>query len=124
MSTIIPSLVRTIPVLPTTDLAATADFYGTALGFSVVATYPDYAVLARDDIQIHFWLTENADLADDTACRIDVVGIDALYAEMSAAGVVHPAGHLRTQPWGVTEFHVMDNFGNALRFQEQTGGAA
>jgi catechol 2,3-dioxygenase-like lactoylglutathione lyase family enzyme len=114
------SLVRAIPVLPTTDLAATASFYGDVLGFSVVATYAEYLVVERDEIRLHFWLTNNGDLAEDTACRIDVVGIDALYDEMSRAGVVHPAGHLQVQAWGVTEFHVVDNAGNALRFQERT----
>ena len=120
MSTVTPTLVRGIPVLPTTDLAASARFYGDVLGFTVVATYDEYLVVARDDIQIHFWLTDNIALAEDTACRIDVVGIESLYREMDAADVVHPAGHLKTQPWGVSEFHVIDNAGNALRFQERT----
>ena len=114
-----PALTRAIPVLASTDLDATQKFYGQRLRFEVVATYDDYAVLARDDIQLHFWLTDDRAIAENTACRIDVRGIEALYAEMEAAGVVHPAGHLQQQPWGVSEFHVIDADGNALRFQER-----
>lgn len=33
-----------------------------------------------------------------TSCRIDFTGIDALYEEMRAAGVVHPNGALQEQP--------------------------
>jgi catechol 2,3-dioxygenase-like lactoylglutathione lyase family enzyme len=120
LSTVIqPKLVRGIPVFPTTDLAATARFYSDVLGFTVIATYDEYLVVARDEIQLHFWLTANADLADDTACRIDVVGIDALYAEMKASEAEEPS-ELRSQPWGMTEFQMIDNEGNALRFQERT----
>jgi catechol 2,3-dioxygenase-like lactoylglutathione lyase family enzyme len=120
LSTITPTLVRGIPVLPTTDLAATTRFYRDVLGFTVIATYDGYLVVERDDVRLHFWLTTDVGLADETACRIDVTAIDALYAEMNAKGVVHPAGHLTAQPWGMTEFHVFDNAGNDLRFQERT----
>jgi len=112
------SLVRAIPVLPTTDLAATARFYADVLGFTVAATYDDYLVVERDAIRLHFWLTNNADLADDTACRIDVTGIESLYAEMRDA--VDPRGPLTQREWGMTDFHVLDNAGNDLRFQERT----
>jgi catechol 2,3-dioxygenase-like lactoylglutathione lyase family enzyme len=119
LSTVIPTLVRGIPVLPTTDLAATIRFYSDVLGFTVVATYDDYLVVERDDVRLHFWVTTDAALADDSACRIDVVGIDQLYIEMKASGAADPS-ELVSQPWGMTEFHMIDNEGNALRFQERS----
>jgi len=118
LSTVTPTLVRGIPVLPTTDLDATARFYSDTLGFEVVATYPEYLVVERDEVRLHFWLTRDPNLAEESACRIDVTDVDALYEEMNAAGVVHPNGHLQQRPWGLRDFHVIDNAGNALRFQQ------
>jgi len=42
-----PALTRAIPVLASTDLDATQEFYGQRLRFDVVATYDDYAVLGN-----------------------------------------------------------------------------
>jgi catechol 2,3-dioxygenase-like lactoylglutathione lyase family enzyme len=114
---------RAIPVLASTDLDATERFYRERLGFSTVAKHPDYLLLTRDAIQVHFWLTDDPSIAENTACRIDVSGVEALHEVLDVAGVVHPAGHLRHQPWGMSEFHVVDDSGNALRFQERTPGA-
>ena len=50
---------------------------------------------------------------------LDVEGIDALYAEMQAAGVVHPNGLLQQQPWGMKEFAVLDGDGNLIKFGER-----
>ena len=75
--------------------------YADKLGFTTLGRYPDYAIVARDDVQIHFWLTGDADIPKATSCRIDVAGVDQLYEEMSAAGVVHPNGPLTDQPWGL-----------------------
>ena len=63
--------------------------------------YPAPRSARRDGVQIHFWLTDDADIPKETSCRIDVTGIDALYAEMQTAGVVHPNGPLQEQPWGI-----------------------
>ena len=110
---------RAIPVLASLDLDATQRFYADRLGFDPLVRYADYAICARDGVQIHFWLTDDADLPKETSCRIDVVGIDALYAEMQAAGVVHPNGPLQEQPWGMKEFAVLDGDGNLIKFGER-----
>ena len=93
------------------------------LGFEAGSRYPDYAICARDGIQVHFWLTEDTDIPKATSCRIDVEGIDALYEEMGTAGVVHPNGPLRNQPWGMREFAVLDGDGNLIKFGERTSTA-
>lgn len=84
--------------------------------FVTVARYPDYGIVARDDVQIHFWLTDDTDIPKATSCRIDVAGVDQLYVEMSASGVVHPNGPLTEQPWGLREFAVLDDDGNMIKF--------
>jgi DNA-binding transcriptional MerR regulator len=115
------TLERAIPVLASLDLEATQRFYAERLGFEPLFTYPDYAISARDGIQIHFWLTDDRRDPENTSCRIEVTGIDALYEEMTAAGVVHPNGPLTSQPWGTREFAVLDADGNLIKFSERTG---
>lgn len=112
-------LERAIPVLASLDLEETQRFYADKLGFEPLFVYPDYAISERDRVQIHFWLTDDRRYAENTSCRIDVKGVDALYDEMSAAGVVHPNGHLKDQPWGMREFSVLDGDGNLIKFGER-----
>ena len=112
-------LERAIPVLASLDLEATQHFYATRLGFDALFTSPDYAISGRDGIQVHFWLTDDPAAPTITSCRIDVTGIDALYAEMQATGVVHPNGALQEQPWGFKEFAVLDGDGNLIKFGER-----
>lgn len=114
------TLDRAIPVLASVDLEATQRFYADRLGFDPIATYPDYAIAGRDGVQIHFWLTDDRRIAESTSCRVDVTGVDALYAEFSAQGVVHPNGTLTDQPWGIREFAVLDGDGNLITFGERT----
>jgi catechol 2,3-dioxygenase-like lactoylglutathione lyase family enzyme len=113
-------LERAIPVLASLDLEATQRFYADRLGFDAGPRYPDYGICTRDGVQIHFWLTDDADIPKATSCRIDVVGIDRLYEEMREAGVVHPNGPLTEQPWGFREFAVLDGDGNLIKFGERT----
>lgn len=114
------TLQRAIPVLASLDLDATLRFYVERMGFVAVACYPDYGIVERDGVQIHFWLTDDADIPASTSCRVDVVGVDELYEEMHSSGVVHPNGPLTNQPWGRREFTVLDGDGNAIRFSEPT----
>ena len=113
------ALQRAVPVLASLDIEATQRFYADKLGFTTLGRYPDYAIVARDDVQIHFWLTGDADIPKATSCRIDVAGVDQLYEEMSAAGVVHPNGPLTDQPWGLREFAVLDADGNMIKFGQR-----
>ncbi len=81
------TLQRAIPVLASLDLEATQRFYAERIGFMAVARYPDYGICARAGAQLHFWLTDDADVPKGTSCHIDVLGIEALYEELRAAGV-------------------------------------
>jgi catechol 2,3-dioxygenase-like lactoylglutathione lyase family enzyme len=110
------ALMRAVPVLASLDIEATLRFYAERMGFETVARYPDHGIVARDDVEIHFWLTDDADIPKATSCRIDVAGVDQLYEEMSGSGVVHPNGPLTEQPWGFREFAVLDDDGNMIKF--------
>lgn len=112
-------LERAVPVLASLDIEATQRFYAEKLGFTAVARYPDYGIVERDGVQIHFWLTDDADIPKATSCRVEVVGVDELYKEMTAAGVVHPNGPLRDQPWGLREFAALDGDGNMIKFGQR-----
>jgi uncharacterized glyoxalase superfamily protein PhnB len=57
-------------------------------------------------------------LAGTASCRIEVRDVDALYAELRAAGVLHPvstAGVTATD-FGTREFAALDRDGNLLSF--------
>jgi catechol 2,3-dioxygenase-like lactoylglutathione lyase family enzyme len=112
-------LQRAVPVLPSLDLDATGRFYVEKLGFELVSRYPNYAVCARGGVQLHFWPTNDENLPKQSSCRIDVTGIEPLYAEFTAAGVVHPNGPLQVKPWGIKEFGVLDGDGNLITFGER-----
>ncbi|XGV99418.1 MAG: bleomycin resistance protein [Leptolyngbya sp. BL-A-14] len=107
-----------IPVLPAADIAATVEFYKQKLGFNAEFQSDDYAGLYRGGVQIHLWLTSDRQLADNTSCRVNVSGIDALYGEYQAQNVIHPNGALTTKLWGLREFAVLDLNGNCLTFAE------
>ena len=113
-------LQRAVPVLASLDIEATQRFYAEKLGFAAVARYPDYGIVERDNVQIHFWLTDDADIPKATSCRVDVDGVDELYEEMQASGVIHPNGPLTDQPWGLREFAVLDGDGNLIKFGQRT----
>jgi catechol 2,3-dioxygenase-like lactoylglutathione lyase family enzyme len=119
-----PTMQQAIPVLASLDIEATQRFYTDKLGFEAGSRYPDYGICSRDGVQIHFWLTDDVDIPKSTSCRVDVVGVDRLYEEMSAAGVVHPNGALTDQPWGFREFAILDGDGNLIKFSERTAASA
>jgi hypothetical protein len=62
---------KVCPQLPAADVSEAASWYRDKLGFTISRFYPEhgFAIVCRDDIEIHFWV-------DD---------IDALHATLSAA---------------------------------------
>jgi hypothetical protein len=107
-----------VPVLPAVDLAATIAFYEQQLGFTTEFQYDDYAGLRRGGAQIHLWQCSDRQLAENTSCRINVSGIEALYDEYQTQNVIHPDGALATKPWGLNEFTALDLNGNCVVFAE------
>jgi catechol 2,3-dioxygenase-like lactoylglutathione lyase family enzyme len=128
---------RTIPALPVRDVPAAVAFYRDRLGFSSPHATGDFAVLVRDDATIHLWGASDAEwasrddlasrpvrtgaesfLAGTASCRIEVADVDGLFAELRAAGVLHPTGggEVVATDFGTREFHTLDLDGNLVSF--------
>lgn len=112
-------LLRAIPLFPAPRVADAVAFYRARLGFEPVFELAEYAGVAREGIEIHFWQCGDRRIAENTSCRIEVEHIDALYAEYIAADVVHPKGRLEEKPWGFREFSAVDDAGNLLVFVQR-----
>ena len=114
-------LMNAIPVLPSSGLEATLEYYRTKLGFEG-QIHGNYLILSRDEVQLHFALSDDDhDPAKAPMCRVGVRGIDQLYAEVSRGDIIPTGGELTTEPWGMRQFAVRDEDGNCIVFQEPTG---
>ena len=128
---------RTVPALPVQNTDEAAAFYQQRLGFEARHVDDGFAVLVRDEAEVHLWAAsdrswaERGDLpqrpvcsgaesflAGTASCRIEVDDVDALYVEMAAAGVLHPTdrGSAQDTDWGTREFAALDLAGNLLTF--------
>ena len=132
------TLSQTIPALPVHDAAAAVDFYREKLGFDVLHHDGGFAVLGRDEAVVHLWEAgdetwrerESLDrpvrsgaesfIAGTASCRIVVTGVDDLYAELSAADVLHPVSKdgVADTDFGTREFATLDIDGNLVTFFE------
>jgi uncharacterized glyoxalase superfamily protein PhnB len=89
----------------------------------------EFAVIERDAVQLTLWVANKPDvpgaepfIAGTASCRIQVDTLDELYAEMTAAGTVHPNGPLQEQWWGVRDFAILDPDNNLITLYEPTRG--
>ena len=112
-----PRLKAAIPKLASLDIERSVAFFE-RLGFTPKASYPDYGVIERNGVEIHFWLCADPRIPQETGCRVTVEGIQSLFETYLAEGVIHPSGHLSRTPWGVLEFSILDADGNLLTFEE------
>ncbi|HMQ74777.1 MAG TPA: VOC family protein [Flavobacteriales bacterium] len=111
-------LTAVIPKLPSRDLQVTRAYYVDQLGFAVAGSYPDYLIVERDGLQLHFFVATDLDpLANDGQVYVRTDGIDHLYSTLVDRGVaIHPNGALATKPWGQREFALLDPDHNLLTF--------
>lgn len=111
------------PKLPMRSKAVTRAFYTKTLGFQEYgnADYPGYLMVARDQVQIHFFEFPGLDPAENYGqVYIRVAQIDAFYRALLDGEVpIHPNGHLETKPWGQREFSLLDPDNNLLTFGQQ-----
>jgi len=112
-----------VPVLPAADVQASLAWWTGACGFREVFCHGNYAGIERDGVAVH--LAEMTDKAlakavgEQTMVRVQVTGVDALYAEyVGRGGVVHPNGPLEKKPWGSREFAAIDPNGVCVTFAE------
>lgn len=105
-----------IPILRSPDLAATACFYRQELGFAAEPVGPDYLILRRDGIELHFCPPDVLDgRPTESCCYIRGAGIDRLHEEWRSKRVpgFQP---FQLRPWGMYEFYLSDPFGCLLKF--------
>lgn len=107
------------PLLGTRDVERALDFYVERLGFRVVfrdaSTPANYAVLQRDDVELHFQWQDEREMST-ARLRILVDDPDALFAEFQARGALGPERRVADTAWGTREFDFYDPDGNALAF--------
>jgi catechol 2,3-dioxygenase-like lactoylglutathione lyase family enzyme len=109
------ALINACPTLASLDIMESVRFYEEKMGFRRTFADEGYAVLVRDRIAIHFWKCDNPIFPQNTSCYLDVTGIEELYEECKAQGIIHPNGALEDKPWGQREFAILDLHGNLIR---------
>jgi catechol 2,3-dioxygenase-like lactoylglutathione lyase family enzyme len=119
-----PKMLTAIPVLLSLDIPATVNFYTTQLGFTCLYQESGFAILQRDSIQLNFTGCDEQHLVDWSSCRVAVDGVDALYAECSRQGIVHPNSKLEDTDYGTREFGIVDVHGVLITFYERKPSAA
>ncbi len=105
--------------MPSLNLDETAGFYQ-RLGFHLEARYEgDYAILRRENCEIHFFLKGDLDPTRSFfGCYWRVRDAEALYAEFAALQLpsLHP---VEEKPWGMLEFALIDPHGNLIRVGQE-----
>jgi uncharacterized glyoxalase superfamily protein PhnB len=112
-------------------------YYREHFGFETRHETAGFAVLGRDDAVLHLWSASDEDwrsregldrqpicsgaesfLAGTASCRIEVSDVDALFAELQAAGVLHDVSRagVTATDFGSREFATLDRDGNLLTF--------
>lgn len=112
------------PLIPARDVEEGIAFYQRALGFELFyrdAEPAQFAIVGSEGAKLHLFASQDKHLADWTSLRIEIDGIDALYARCGEAGCVHPNGLLEVKPWGTREFSIVDPSGVCIAFVQQQG---
>lgn len=135
MSTSAIRFTAVTPNLVVRDLAASTAFYRDVLGFAVHQTVPEtppfvFVWLTRGDVTV--FLNDPVAAAHDnphfttpnyggTATLFFVIeGVDAFHALVMPHARVVMA--LKTQPYGMREFSILDPDGHVLTFAERVAG--
>lgn len=107
------------PILASLDIKNSVEFFVSRLGFTAVYVEQDvYGIVTRGKVSVHFWACSDRTIAEATACRLQVNGIEQLFAHCLAQKIVHPNAPLTHKPWGTREFGVLDPDGNLVTFYE------
>jgi uncharacterized glyoxalase superfamily protein PhnB len=125
---------RTITVLPVSDLQQATDWYRLALGLEVVYLHEgmqpgeatNYAILQRDGIEVHLILDEGLgefaswSKAGSGYLYLKVHDVDAVFDEVQTSGGQISRG-LQAESWGLRAFNLRDPSGNAIHVEEEQG---
>ncbi len=133
-------LLRAIPGLPVRDIQTAVEFYRDTLGFEPFYQESGFARLRRGEVEIQLWAATDESwklrpaetpfeavvsgaesfLAGTGGCRIEVEGLDALFAEYQEKGVLYNRDTtITTEWWGDRDFHTLDVHRNLITFFER-----
>lgn len=110
------------PVLPSQDVTAAIEYYTKRLGFTLRGQdspdTPRYAVIERDDVQLHLQWHDPAEwnAVERPSLRIVAAGLDDLFAEYETKNIFQKSTTIRETPWGTREFAFFDGDSNGLTF--------
>ena len=130
------TLAQTVPALPVRSASAAVEFYRERLGFDVLHEDSGFAVLRRDEAEVHVWQAGDESwrsrstveepvrsgaesfIAGTASCRPLVDDVDGLYDELAGRDVFHPVSRhrVRETDFGTREFAALDLDGNLLTF--------
>ncbi len=127
----------TIPYLPVYEIDNAVKFYEDKLGFTSRYNDSSFALLFRDEVEIHLWAAndkgwQSRDMSDrpvlsgaesflagTASCRIGVEKINDLFTEYKNKGVLYsPTTVIEETPWGTREFPALDLHRNLITFYE------
>jgi hypothetical protein len=106
------------PKLPMRDKVLTKNFYVNQLNFKELGEYPEYLIVAKDNIEIHFFEFKDLDPKENYGqVYIRTDDIEVFYQSLLANKItIHPNGDLQLKPWGQKEFSLLDPDNNLLTF--------
>ena len=105
---------RSIPILASLDIE-TRDFYVWHLGFSSDYADDNYLSVKRDEMEIHFWKTDDRRFPENTSCYIRGGQAPALLEESQQRRVPR-LSPFEVRLWNMKEFYIHDPHGNVLKF--------
>jgi catechol 2,3-dioxygenase-like lactoylglutathione lyase family enzyme len=115
---------RISPMLVTDRMKETLGFYREVLGFRVALESPNYVIVERDGLTIHFQKAESEEVMrcvrGHTEIYIEVAGIEALWEHVKTFKDRYRMRELFEQPYGMTEFHINDPNGCLVFVGEAT----
>lgn len=126
-------LLHAIPALPVRTIEQSVMFYNDQLGFAIRHQDDGFAIVTRDQVELHLWeandhswqgrsdpapVVSGAEsfIAGTASCRIQVDAVDELHAELLSFNILHPNAQLGDRPWGTREFGVLDPDHNLITF--------
>jgi len=100
-----------VPVLPSADIERDVKFYVDGLGFEKVFADTQYALLRRQNLELH--LQWHADTLEDpllggSVVRLITTDVDKWFTVVSDRGVIRPNHIPKKTAWGTYEFGFFD----------------
>ncbi len=119
-----PSVLRISPMLAAAAMEETLAFYQEVLDFTPLLHSPDYSIIQRDGLTIHFQRAASEEvlksMSEHTEFYIEVKGIRALWDKVKTFKERYHIRDLFDRTYGMTEFHLKDPNGILIFVGEVT----